>query len=512
MKKIVICCDGTGNEYGTQNSNVVKLYQCLDGSNGSQISYYHPGVGTMGDMRALSTAGKVWTKFRGLAFGYGFSQNIADAYQFLMQTFEDGDAVYIFGFSRGAYIARALCGMLEMFGLLCPGNDGLIPYAMRLFKRRDGLRVRLGIRQNKYYLARGFRSTFGRDCKPHFLGVWDTVSSVGWILDPLGSKAASLPYTFELRDVSTIRHAVSLDERRAFFRSNLVREAPPPRLKEVWFAGVHSDVGGSYAEAESGLSKITLSWMFREAAEFGLQLDSATVKIVLGEFKHARPLPSAKKHNSLTVWWWLGEFWPKFTKRRISPPGVSPEKYRGWPRLNLFRRRHVPDGACIHESVIKRMQIFPDYRPSNLPTQRTIEPDLESVPLELQLESGASASFTIFASLKWNNTTLQVRTGQTYELAATGTWYDARQKSGPEGYTSKKWLMRLFSSRRRRPKDDWFALIGAIGQEKETTFLIGTSHPWEVKADGTLNCFANDVPGFYFNNSGTVMLTVTRTR
>src|SRR6202050_348858 len=226
MKKIVICCDGTGNEFGTQNSNVIKLYQCLDGSSGTQVSYYHPGVGTMGDMRALSTAGKVWTKFRGLAFGYGFSQNIADAYQFLMQTFEDGDAVYIFGFSRGAYTARALCGMLQMMGLLCPGNEGLIPYAMRLFKRRDGFLRRLKASPNKFRIAAGFKKTFGRECKPHFLGVWDTVSSVGWILDPIGLKPGSLPYTYELGEISVIRHAVSLDERRAFFRSNLIRERP----------------------------------------------------------------------------------------------------------------------------------------------------------------------------------------------------------------------------------------------------------------------------------------------
>jgi uncharacterized protein (DUF2235 family) len=510
MKKIVICCDGTGNEYGTQNSNVIKLYHCLSYTNGSQISYYHPGVGTMGDMRALSAAGKVWTKIRGLAFGYGLSQNIADAYQFLMQTFEDGDAVYIFGFSRGAYTARALCGLLEMMGLLYPGNEGLIPYAMRLFKRTDGLLVKLAIRPNKFYIAAGFKSTFARECKPHFLGVWDTVCSVGWILDPLGLKPGSLPYTFELKDVSTIRHAVSLDERRAFFRSNLVRDAPAPRLKQVWFAGVHSDVGGSYPEPQSGLAKITLSWMLREAAQAGLQLDSATVESTLEGITHARPLPSAQKHNSLTPLWWLGEFWPKFTKQRVSPPGVAPEKYFGWPRLNLFRRRHVPEGSCIHESVIKRMQIVPDYKPSNLPAQRTVEPDLESAPLHLQLEPGESASFGIFASLKWNNTTLQVRSGQTYELSATGTWYDAHIRSGPDGYQSQEWLMRLFSSRRRRPKDAWFALIGAIGQDEKTTFLIGMNLRWAVTADGTLYCFADDVPGFYFNNSGSVKLSVTR--
>lgn len=125
MKNIVICCDGTGDEFGETKSNVIKLYQCLDGSRG-QVSYYHPGVGTMGDKRALSRAGKIWTKIRGLAFGYGLSENIADAYRFLRQAFEPDNQIYIFGFSRGAYTARALCGLLEMVGLPCPGNEGLI--------------------------------------------------------------------------------------------------------------------------------------------------------------------------------------------------------------------------------------------------------------------------------------------------------------------------------------------------------------------------------------------------
>jgi len=139
-------------------------------------------------MNALTTAGKIWTKVRGLAFGYGLSENIADAYRFLMQNFHAEEKIYIFGFSRGAYTARALCGMLRMFGLLAPGNEGLIPYTLRLFKRHDGLFARLKHRESKFATAAGFRKTFCIDCAPHFLGVWDTVSSLGWILDPIGLK------------------------------------------------------------------------------------------------------------------------------------------------------------------------------------------------------------------------------------------------------------------------------------------------------------------------------------
>ena len=378
-KNIVICCDGTGNEFGEKNSNVVKLCQTLR-RDATQITYYHPGVGTIGAKNALSVVGKAWTKYRGLAFGYGLSENIADAYQYLMRTFEPGARVFIFGFSRGAYTARGLCGMLQMFGLLPQGNEGLIPYAIRLFKRNDQSVVRrIRGTPSKFKTAAEFKKTFCRDCKPHFVGLWDTVSSVGWILDPFGLKPGHLPHTFDLRDSSIIRHAVSIDERRAFFRQNLVGEEPGRDIKQVWFAGVHSDVGGSYPEAESGLSKISLRWMLREAESADLLLDGAMVDKILGaDPAYTTPQANAVQHNSLNICWWWGEFWPKWTKRQTSPRGSGPAAFTGAPRLNLFRSRHIPAGARIHESVFTRMNLLPAYTPSNIPDTYTIE--YESAP------------------------------------------------------------------------------------------------------------------------------------
>lgn len=166
-KNIVVCCDGTGNEFGESKSNVVKLYMMLVHDD-SQVSYYHPGVGTMGARNALTGVSKWWTKVIGLAFGYGISDNIADAYQFLMKTFQPDDTVYVFGFSRGAYTARALCGMLNIIGLLREDNEGLIPYSIRMIKSK----------KIDFAVAADFKKTFCRECKPHFVGVWDTVSSV----------------------------------------------------------------------------------------------------------------------------------------------------------------------------------------------------------------------------------------------------------------------------------------------------------------------------------------------
>lgn len=123
-KNIVICCDGTGNEFGGDcNSNVVKLYTTLI-IDGSQVGYYYPGVGTMASPTAQNWVEKQWSQIKGLAFGAGLLSNVGGAYRYLMDVYADGDHVYLFGFSRGSYTARALAGVLHMYGLLSPGNDG----------------------------------------------------------------------------------------------------------------------------------------------------------------------------------------------------------------------------------------------------------------------------------------------------------------------------------------------------------------------------------------------------
>ena len=369
-KKIVVCCDGTGNEFGDRNSNVIKLHKMLV-FDARQIVYYHPGVGTMGSRNALSAVGKLWTKVIGLAFGYGISDNIADAYQFLMRNFQPDDEVYVFGFSRGAYTARALCGMLHMVGLLHQGNEGQIPYALRLVKRRK-------FTIKDFDVARDFKRTFSRECKPHFIGVWDTVSSLGWVYNPV-----RFPYTNAAKnlDFHVMRHAMSIDERRAFFRQNSFGDTcptahPPQDLIEAWFAGVHSDVGGSYKELESQLSKVTLKWMLAEAEHFGLLVDQDWKFDILGGTPprhhpsyHGQPHwvapdPTTKyQHEQLHGFWWIAELWPKLVKAK-SASG----KWHDWVRINLGRRRTIPADALFHESVVQRLAATNiHYRPSNVP-------------------------------------------------------------------------------------------------------------------------------------------------
>lgn len=131
-KNIVVCCDGTANEFAADNTNVVKLYYALEQDSASQVTYYHPGLGTMEPAGALTTFSRKATKLLGMALGYGLSRDIQDAYTFLMENFEANDKVFLFGFSRGAYTVRAVASLLRMYGLIRSGNEPLVSYAIRM--------------------------------------------------------------------------------------------------------------------------------------------------------------------------------------------------------------------------------------------------------------------------------------------------------------------------------------------------------------------------------------------
>ena len=349
-RNLVICCDGTANEFARNNTNVVKLYSVLRHDPATQAAYYHPGLGTMEPAGALSTFARKLTKLLGMAIGYGLANDIRDAYVFLMNQYQPGDRVFMFGFSRGAYTVRAVASLLHMYGLIRPGNEPLVPYAIRML---TGLqRGRAGARDEYFGLARDFKAVMSwTDCKPWFIGVWDTVSSVGWVENPL-----KLPYVTSNPDIEIGRHAVSIDERRAFFRSHLWRPAGdasrpggPKDLQQVWFPGVHCDVGGGYAEKESGLSKIALEWMLEEAAAKGLMLDGEKCAALLGgdsSGRYVRPDAGAEAHESLKGFWHLAEFIPKKHYDRQSG--------RETRRMNLYRRRTIPPGSLVHAAAFAR--------------------------------------------------------------------------------------------------------------------------------------------------------------
>ena len=355
-KNIVICCDGTGNSFEKpeNDSNVVKLYSTLDFSGPDQVGYYHPGVGTLGDPIARNRLSRAWSVVKGLAFGGGLLNNVGDAYRFLMNSYEDGDQVFLFGFSRGAYTVRALAGVLHMFGVLHRGNQGLIPYLLRMYAKRTRDAQRM---QNTFDAATAFKTKISRACRLHFVGVWDTVSSYGWIYNPV-----RLPYTAQNPDMRNGRHAISIDERRCFFQKN-VWGAPvkDQSIKQVWFAGVHSDVGGSYVEKESGLSKIALEWMMAEALSCGLKFDANKAQAMLDNPPNpdrVAPDPEGVLHNSLTATWWLAEFLPhRYYDEKLCKPR--------W-RFPLGASRQIPESSVLHETVLAKMKLDQKYKPKNL--------------------------------------------------------------------------------------------------------------------------------------------------
>ena len=349
-KNLVLCLDGTSNRYAATNTNVVKLYAMLDRNRNDQLSYYQPGIGTFTPPGVWGRIERWYITRLDLAIAWLLSDHVTDAYRFLMRYYQHGDSIFIFGFSRGAYTARVLAGMLFKVGLLTQGNEELIPFAWDMYKRHQDPQV-----------AQGFQQTFSRPVRVHFLGLWDTVSSIGW--------AAWAPKHFEYTEnnpgVETVRHAVALDERRAYFVQNLWGTVPAD-VEQVWFPGVHCDVGGgAYPENESGLSATALQWMAGKAEAAGLILDPNMKAIVLPQQstpEYAAPYAGGPPHESLTGLWWILEYLPK----RYKDPAAG--FAMRW-MIHAGRPRYVRDDARIHVSVFERTNLVPGYRPKNLPEQ-----------------------------------------------------------------------------------------------------------------------------------------------
>jgi len=348
-KRIVVCCDGTGNgfENAEEQSNVAKLYSSIS-VNSRQRCYYHPGVGTMGSPNSRGRIGREWSKIKGLAFGAGLLSNVGDAYRYLMDTYEDGDEIFLFGFSRGAFTVRALASLIHVYGLLCAGNQDAIPYILQMYSRNSRA-AKHAMRTFPANEAFKWQFSHNNEVRIKFCGIWDTVSSYGWIYDPV-----QLPFLGCNPIIDIGRHAISIHERRCFYKDNLWGAAPSPQdFRQVWFAGVHSDIGGSYLEPTSGLSKIALEWMLVEARKAGLLVDDERAKIVLGKSepsvainglpKFACPDAKADPHNSLSGVWWLLEFVPQQDPHKDG---------KGW-HLPLGSWRTIPPGSFIHDSVVQ---------------------------------------------------------------------------------------------------------------------------------------------------------------
>jgi uncharacterized protein (DUF2235 family) len=359
-RNLIVCCDGTNNQFGANNTNVVRLVQAIRRDEAIQPIYYDPGLGTLPLPGFVSRIGQRISKIAGLAFGAGLLGKVGDAYRFLMNAYQSGDRVFLFGFSRGAYTIRMLAGLLHMYGLLPRGSENMLPYVLRQYaEARHWLK---GDQTDFWNLAEEFRTTFSRDIGTpdrrfpiHFLGVWDTVSSVGWLWDP-----QSFPFTAANPSVSTVRHAIALDEHRAFYRQNRFSSSVKGQdLMELWFPGVHADVGGGYPESDGGLWREPFIWMLDEATTRGLQVDPTALQRVLARSPvPARPW-TEPQHQSLKGFFWrAAEFFPKLH--------WDEDARRRRPRLGLGRPRRLLSGALLHDSVRRRIRdAEQSYRPQN---------------------------------------------------------------------------------------------------------------------------------------------------
>lgn len=341
-RRLIICCDGTNNTLtaGAKDTNVLRLYNHIKHvGNPDYILYYDPGVGSPDSVPPtglIDWAKRYAERIGGLASGQGIYTNIAEAYLFLMRNWRnDEDRIYLFGFSRGAFTARAVAGMVNLFGLLRPEHEPLLPTLIHVYfsqpsnsgskwtkvvGRMHASGARPGkaaaevaghtedsvvdgkLSPDREHLAKQIEELFvGDDRKAtvQWIGVWDTVESVG-LPGPL-SRSNPATATLAGKRMRNVRHALSLDEHRWAFEPRIYEEpgdlnANGQTLKQRWFPGVHCDIGGSYQQSESGISNRSLAWMISELA--------TDLKIPSVARLEAGPL---LRHDPLydTPWWAL---------------------------------------------------------------------------------------------------------------------------------------------------------------------------------------------------------------
>jgi uncharacterized protein (DUF2235 family) len=370
-RQLILCIDGTNNRFSDQPTNVLRVFRSLPKNNHTLLTYYDQGVGTFGLSETLFEWQKIPSRIAGLAFGWGVKRNVINAYRFLMENYQSGDQIFIYGFSRGSYAARVLAAMIHLFGLLPAHQIQQLDFAWSLLITRTGpaenapepslKRVwgyiwwRLTARKSpNFSLMAQFKKTFSQELDIHFLGLFDTVSSVGWVYDPL-----SVPFTATNPDVRTIRHAVSIDERRCFFRQNLWTVAETTDLKQVWFAGVHCDVGGGYPPEQSQLALIALRWMIGESLEAGLNIDVASCRNELYPPSCPARDQLAQAHQSLSWKWMIAEWiprlrWDTSTHTRILKFGSMPPF--GKPKARVVFQPSARQKVWVHESVMVRLK------------------------------------------------------------------------------------------------------------------------------------------------------------
>jgi len=329
VKRLVICADGTWNrpEEDLQKdvpTNVLRMARAIrplaaDGL--PQHVFYDWGIGSYHN----AVIGGVT--------GQGIHKNIMDAYRYIVQNFTPGTDIYLFGFSRGAYTVRSLCGLINNCGILKRPDARLIQQAFEHYKKTGAPWKPAGAKSVE------FRDTHSHDSREiRFVGAWDTVGALGVPFSLLGlfDRKDEFYDTKLGSNVRIARHALAIDERREDFEPTLWQPRAGLDLAQVWFAGSHSDIGGGYPADDQGrlASDIALDWMVQEARSAGLDIEEHLPADI-------HPSARARLHNSRRHIF------------RFSTPLV---------------RNLKPDRVetAIHPSVAERWRLDPGYRPPNL--------------------------------------------------------------------------------------------------------------------------------------------------
>lgn len=335
MKRIVICSDGTWNirdqvdkaSGKRRPTNVTKLARGVlarDARGVDQVVAYFDGVGTDGGMDRVT----------GGAFGHGIEDTVRAIYRFLVYNYVEGDEIYLFGFSRGAFTVRTVVGFMNKIGLVRKGEDYFVPELYALYESQHG--------QDSQAWETAFRKIPRRRPAPpvRLLGVWDTVGALG-APGLLGQLLNDHKYAYHdvglNPQVENACHAMALDERRKPFAVNLFTRPAGwgGTLEQAWFAGVHSDVGGSYRP--DGLANEALHWMVERAERLGLAFDDPYLTFF-------RPCFNSTLHDSSSL------------------------PYRLMGEVVREVGRHRTHGECLHRSVLDRMAHAPSaYAPPNVP-------------------------------------------------------------------------------------------------------------------------------------------------
>jgi uncharacterized protein (DUF2235 family) len=534
-RRIVILCDGTSNRPDTHPdgvsiaTNIWKLSQMLE-DHDLQTIWYEAGVGSDSSSTAqrarrtqslLATTGvsggvRFWVGFRTLlkaiegGLGVGISETIVNGYKAIVHLYQPGDRIYLVGFSRGAFAARCIAGVISRCGLLRAEYERFSADVVQIYRTRETPSVDVRLRLDMVYPGRGSVQADNPNCRHsvavEFLGVFDTVASLGFPLwgwwfrfSPIWEN---IPFSTDPAKVCrNIYHALAMDERRSQFFPTLFTKPKgqyqPNVLEQVWFRGAHADLGGGYARHD--LSDTPLQWMTAAMTRHGLTFTPQA-------FANLVPNLIGTLHDELVrqpTWNFFGS----------------------WPRWHP-----VPDSdeaeqvSTLHPSVIARAK--------QIETQ-TGRPDLFKIT--------GPKEFVVIMNVPWYRSGLIIESHQYYKLTYLGglTRDGEDDPAGPGGQVASKWDFRTlqpFKPRLFGQTDKWMLLGATIAhpriwtpQEKgwrealqylfekapdillDQIAMIGTDllgkpgtevYIWSEAPSGLLYMFANDVWQTAANNSG----------